>query len=1054
MAWKRSTPLWPFACVLTVLLVLAFDAPRNWQPSGPHLASVNTDRMSVPEVWANPLTPPAQRNLRSYSSPVVEPELPSVAEPNLTFPETIDLSGPIPSAANLPRRSEFNLGTLLEIRNSLQDLLGQLPELESVATSDGSRQASSSAHVLVTSPQDRLAMRNPLQRSSQIEVPPAIDNQQRLEAFADELMESVRRSRLGLKPPIKVAMKPGPVVLEANPADLADSSSDLVWQPGEVPSSAAVATEHLPSMQVAMPDSGASPVTPTEQSPLDVTPITPTEHPKIELRSLQPIVQPHIENFQMWGAQLAEQTRVAMATSRKLASRASDLLPAPISPVTPTAEPVVDVTPTLRFRKPVVEAKTKRVEAEREAVHTPPALPLLRFYPQALVQRLEAVPADSPAADWSNDTLQLVRRLAKDTSTQAEEAAEIVEKLRHQVNSGREQADELADYALRQHWLRLVSALDCRTVIWQGLFDPRMNTISDGLQSSAATDALIVPVLNDIVALVEGDHNGQRWRDYLLLDQVAAASSAGASSDIRGRRKLAQEVLSRMSDTRLSEAQRRFVDTPPVANLRECVKPWASGPVDMETVAALVERYDADPGMRYAAAISQLKQRLQWSPTLEYQQLAEHLDRHFRGANMRVALSEDLLTRLLPQESPRYSPVNDHIAGSKVKGRSRTTAKLSTNMIPNDKAWQISLEAKGAVYSKTRSDTWPASVNNAAKLFYDARKTILIDSNGMRVAPTRATARGRNELVGIDTEFDPIPLLSHLARDVARRKHHQSRSIAMRQAKNKVTKQAKQQMDQGVGRKLNELQQRFDNNILGSMEQLALSAEPVEMYTTSQRAVMLLRLANSLQLASTSLRPLAPSDSLASVQLHESALNNAAAGLKLEGRRMTVLQLHHFISARMGRPGEPPADDLPLGAKVEFAPYNAIRINCQGDQLEVVLRIKEVSRGIDKIRNFAVHAFFQPEVDGLDVRLVRDGTLHFEGRQLRMGPRIVLHSVFNKLLRKDQEVQLVKQNVASDPRLAGLMVTQLVIDDGWIGLALGPRFDGRTAWRTLPHVVR
>ncbi|MCH7752196.1 MAG: hypothetical protein IH898_08595 [Planctomycetes bacterium] len=27
-------------------------------------------------------------------------------------------------------------------------------------------------------------------------------------------------------------------------------------------------------------------------------------------------------------------------------------------------------------------------------------------------------------------------------------------------------------------------------------------------------------------------------------------------------------------------------------------------------------------------------------------------------------------------------------------------------------------------------------------------------------------------------------------------------------------------------------------------------------------------------------------------------------------------------------------------------------------------------------------------------------------------------------------------------------------DDGWIGLALGPDYPGRTAWRTLPHVLK
>ena len=69
-------------------------------------------------------------------------------------------------------------------------------------------------------------------------------------------------------------------------------------------------------------------------------------------------------------------------------------------------------------------------------------------------------------------------------------------------------------------------------------------------------------------------------------------------------------------------------------------------------------------------------------------------------------------------------------------------------------------------------------------------------------------------------------------------------------------------------------------------------------------------------------------------------------------------------------------------------------------------------------------------------------------RRLKTGPRIVLHSVLGKLLPKDQELSLLRADLASDARLAGLMVTQLEITGGWIALALGPAHAERTAWQT------
>ena len=1046
MGWKQRKPLWPFVVALTILLVLAVEAPRKWQPGSERLASATAERLPGPDTWYQSLTPPREFSALPEISPVETLRQPSLEQQQDEFGIEAIQQIVIPSPVGLPSTDEFTLDTLLQIRDSLKDITGQLPasaECEPIKTPD----STDSQRVVVNSPADRLAMREPHPRfnlpsrtsAHDTEASPNNTND-RLEAFADELMASVKRSRQGLEPPVRVALRDRqPVAPEANLAVSAETESVEV-------------SEH--SHQV---------------------------EPKVETRNLADIPNPcpglmdHAEEF---GWQLFDNLRIAAREARGWERSQSldnaETFVAPDAAVEPrelqSERRPLPVTPveddpfeTTAVALPAEEGSQASVEDEQVALRreaeelkaeTLPILPLLRFCPEALIERLERVPADSPASAWSLQAVGLVKQLAEDTTTPAEQALPILVDLQRLVIAGRGRAEQVTDHALRQHWLRLTQALECRTIIWRHLFDPQLSNLSHVDQPSSDNGAEVLEVLQEIAALLNGDIQGDLWREYLMLDQIAAATSEGAGSQPRLRRKLAQKVLSRVDDPRLTEAQSDFVKSPRMSKLKQCLLPWALGPVDVETLAAIVERYDARPDSRYAAALTQFRQRLQWSPREEYRLLASHLDEHYRGANMRVAVSGDLMTRLLPQTKSSYDPVNDHIAGAKIKGRSRTTVNLETQMIPNANAWQMNLRAKGAVFSKTHSDTWPAKVNNAAKMFYDARKTIWIDGNGMRVSETKASVKGRNDLVGIDSDFDPIPILGRLVRDAARRKHQQTRGVALKQAKAKVARQAKERMDRDANRKLNELEDRFANNILTSLEKLALIAEPTEMYTTSRRAVMHMRLANSLQLAAGSLRPLAPSDSLASVQLHESVLNNAVAGLQLEGRRLTTLELHQFISTRLGRPNEQPPEGLPLKAKIEFAPFDAIRFRCCGDRLEMILNVREVSHCRDKISNFAVHVFFRPKVDGLDVRLVRDGTLQFEGRRLRFGQRAVLQGVFNKLMRKDQEVQLVKHDLSSDPRLQSLMITQLVIEDGWIGLALGPKLNGRTAWRTLPHAVR
>jgi hypothetical protein len=56
--------------------------------------------------------------------------------------------------------------------------------------------------------------------------------------------------------------------------------------------------------------------------------------------------------------------------------------------------------------------------------------------------------------------------------------------------------------------------------------------------------------------------------------------------------------------------------------------------------------------------------------------------------------------------------------------------------------------------------------------------------------------------------------------------------------------------------------------------------------------------------------------------------------------------------------------------------------------------------------------------------------------------------VFNSVLPPERRIPIVRLDDPSDPRLAGLMITQLVLEDGWIGLAVGPATGERVAERS------
>lgn len=709
----------------------------------------------------------------------------------------------------------------------------------------------------------------------------------------------------------------------------------------------------------------------------------------------------------------------------------------------------------IEHARPYVEQIVAQRPEPRPAKPTQPVVtieptPLLRQAPHLLIDRLEKLARHPLATEWAMAVLGRVKQLTDDSQTSPAIGLQIVAELKQLAAAGQIRSLEISDPAIQQNWLQAAEGLQRRVGIWQLLIE---RGSLQPITPTAERTADLMPELTAVAKLLGEAENASQWRDYLLLDQLAAASSEGAECDQTTRMRLAQEVLSRLEDPRLTAEQKAFISQEVFAKLASDLQTWAAGPVDFEKLLAILERYESQGQMVFGAALAQITQRMMWSEDPRLHEVAESLQQHFRGANMRIALSSGMFNRMIPPQQSIVSPVRERIVGTKVEGRSRTTTNVGIELVPTDNAWRIALQAEGHVVSQTRSDTWPVNVRNKADYQYEAEKVITIRQNGLEVAPTVAEAHGRHQYLGADSRFDRVPFMGAMFRNLAKKETARSRPQAVAQVTSKVEKRARTRMDGEADPKLARLEQRFHDYVLMPFGQLALAAEPVDMFTTSDRAVMQLRLANLDQLAAHTPRPSAPADSMVSVQLHETALNNALAGLDLEGKRMTLPELHTFLAEKFGYADASLPDDFPTRARIEFAKHDAIHVSFADDRLALVLNIRELGHGRDKIENFQVHAFYRPQLDGLAVQLVRDETLQFSGRNLKTGGRVVLHGVMGRVFSRGRELPMVKKTLAADPRFAGLMVTQLVIDDGWMALALGPTTADRTAWRTPNYVL-
>jgi hypothetical protein len=327
----------------------------------------------------------------------------------------------------------------------------------------------------------------------------------------------------------------------------------------------------------------------------------------------------------------------------------------------------------------------------------------------------------------------------------------------------------------------------------------------------------------------------------------------------------------------------------------------------------------------------------------------------------------------------------------------------------------------------------------------------VVDREAVRQQPTTGEAENYAQLMGVRTVYDWIPLMGEYAHAKAVKEYYAKRPQAKAEVEYKVTARASKRVDDEAGKAIDRVQQEVQERFTRRLSEYGVEITPLELTTTSDRLVARLRMASDGQLAAESPRPRAPADSLASLQVHQTALTNAAIALDLNGKRLTAPELKKSLRATFPRLAERTEErEVHKGTVFDFADRDAIRFRIAEGRAELMIALKEFVYEGRATRNFIVHVFYRPEVHDLEAKLVRDGALGIEGR-LSPGDRARLYNVFETILPPDRTIPVFHVDNPDDPRLVGLMITQLVLEDGWAGLAIGPKGDGRVAqrWRSL-----
>ena len=271
---------------------------------------------------------------------------------------------------------------------------------------------------------------------------------------------------------------------------------------------------------------------------------------------------------------------------------------------------------------------------------------------------------------------------------------------------------------------------------------------------------------------------------------------------------------------------------------------------------------------------------------------------------------------------------------------------------------------------------------------------------------------------------------------VIREQFNQQRGPAKRIMQRIIAEEADQAFDKQLQEKLTKAQTELQRRLIGPLEALNLNPMVVAMSTTEDRLLIRYRVANQSQMASNTARPRAPSDSLLSMQVHQSAVNNMIAQLGLSDRTWNLVELGEKMSAMLGKTEWTPPEDLPRDVQIRFAPSRPVSVEMVNNQLVLTLRISELSQGPNKIERFIVRSTYVPVADGLNAGLVRDGVVSIDGPRLAIRDRLPLRAIFAKVFVARPQIPLISDSLVADPRAEGLAVTQMEVRDGWLAIAI------------------
>ena len=632
--------------------------------------------------------------------------------------------------------------------------------------------------------------------------------------------------------------------------------------------------------------------------------------------------------------------------------------------------------------------------------------------------------------------MQRLDQLQQQTQLASGAAVRLIRELAHDVSAAQSAAPTLSQPLDQAQLRRAVYALERRVLLWRQALRNADPETGDQLRRFAAElqAGRMLEILRSVDRTLQSQPDN--WQRFLALAHVRDVASSSSFDEAEVRIRLAARLLNRMNETDFNSAQQQVINQPAIVAFRNELRRWVTHSLDLPQLLAAIEEFEIEPTMRRSIPVTAAWNQLRWSLLPAQRELAQVMDTHYRNANIRFAVTEEFLNRLVPAIQNVQAPVRERILGADVRGQSATHTQLRLNLVPDDAQIRIHLEGDGVMSARTQSTKGGVTLTNRNRARFFVQKMLLMDPRGLRMGQSQSAASGWTNITGLRTRFDTFPIVGPLVRRAAQKQAFETRDLARNEFESRVAVRARNQLDRELQQQVSTATDKLRSRLIDPMDRLGLNPTALAMQTTQDRMTLRGRLASADQLASNTARPQARADSLLSIQVHESAMNNFVSQLELAGRQGPLEEVVADVVKRAGMDEFKLPEDVPEGVKIKLADTDPFRFSFRDGKIRLAIRFAGLKYNRSAWRNFEVRAHYVPQTNGFQCDLHRDGCIELIGS---MKPRhqIALRGIFTKVLSKNRPIKLVNPELAKDARMALLDVNQFVVRDGWVGVSVG-----------------